>query len=254
MAFSVIRDFYNRPPLHATESTFRKIKTILPLFEAGKGGCFLDIACHDGEKTIAIQRQLAARLTVGIDFEGGALDFARGRGIPCVAVDLNQNTPLPFPNASFDYIHAGEIIEHLFSPDLLLKEIARLLKPSGYAVISTPNLASWRNKLVLLLGWQPFDTEVSTVHIVGNPRASRGVMSGHIRVFTLKALRELVGLYGLSIRKVVGFPIGQPNSFLTYVTAVIDSVGQAFFPTMCDSVIIKFDKGDAHRHEGSSGG
>jgi SAM-dependent methyltransferase len=253
MGYSVIKDFYNRPPLHATEETPRKLNALLPFFEPEEGGSFLDIACHDGEKTIALRRRLAATRTVGIDFESAALVFARKRGIACAAVDLNQNTPLPFPDASFDCIHAGEVIEHLFSPDLLLREIARLLKPSGYAVITTPNLASWRNRIALLAGWQPFDTEVSTAYIVGNPRASRGVLSGHIRVFTAKALIELVGLHGLSIRRRAGYPSGRPVSLFTLATAGIDWLVSNLCPMLSDLIFIKVQKKGGSSAAGTPG-
>jgi SAM-dependent methyltransferase len=242
MSFSTIKDFYDRPPVHATISTFHKLNAIMPLFEPNYGGSFLDIACHDGEKTVALQKLMASKQTIGIDFEGAALLEAKKRGIPSVAIDLNQKASLPFPDASFDCIHAGEVIEHLFSPDLLLMEIARLLKPSGFAIVTTPNLASWRNRIALLLGWQPFESEVSTVFIVGNPRAPRAIMSGHIRLFTVKALQELVDQYGLAIDRMVGFPSGIPNSFFTRLMAVVDYFIQKLFPTMCDSIMIRVSK------------
>jgi SAM-dependent methyltransferase len=253
MSFSTIKDFYDRPPVHATESTFRKLKAIIPLFEPNQGGFFLDIACHDGEKTVAIQRLLAAKQTIGIDFEGAALLEAKKRGIPSVAIDLNQKASLPFPDASFDCIHAGEVIEHLFSPDLLLMEIARLLKPSGFAVVTTPNLASWRNRIALLLGWQPFETEVSTLYFVGNPRVSRGILTGHIRVFTVKSLIELVNMHGLAVDQMVGFPNGIPNSFFTRFLAVVDFLVQKLFPTMCDSIMIRVSRKKYLSGEGKPG-
>jgi SAM-dependent methyltransferase len=239
MPEEAIRNFYDRPPVHATESTFRKLNAILPFFTQGQGGRFLDIACHDGEKTITLRRLTAATLTIGTDFESIALSEARARGIPCVAIDLNRTTSLPFPDGSFNFIHAGEIIEHLFSPDILLMEIHRLLAPDGYAVITTPNLASWRNRIALMLGWQPFETEVSTRYIVGNPRTPRAVMSGHIRMFTARALMELVDIYGFTVDQLAGFPIGVPSSFVTHVTTWVDRIVQKVFPMMCDSIIIK---------------
>jgi ubiquinone/menaquinone biosynthesis C-methylase UbiE len=253
MSFSTIKDFYDRPPVHATESTFHKLKAIMPLFKPNDGGFFLDIACHDGEKTIALKRLIAPKLIVGIDFESAALSEAKNRGIPCVAIDLNQNESLPFPDASFDCIHAGEIIEHLFSPDLLLTEIARLLKPAGFAVITTPNLASWRNRIALLIGWQPFETEVSTLYFVGNPRTPQTIMSGHIRVFTVKALMELVDLHGLSVDRMIGFPIGIPNSLFARLTAMVDYFVEKFFPMMCDSILIRVSRKINPSGEGKSG-
>jgi SAM-dependent methyltransferase len=242
MSFSVIKNFYDQPAIRPTETTSLMLRGVMPLFDPGSGGRFLDIACYDGWKTAALQRLLAATLTIGVDFEGAALSEAKQQGIPCVAIDLNQDSPLPFPDSSFDCIHAGEVIEHLFSPDLLLEEIARLLKPNGYAVISTPNLASWRNRIALLLGWQPFDAEVSTRYIVGNPRDPRTMISGHIRIFTARALRELAGLHGLSIRRLVGFPNNRPVSLFTRLLGAVDILARIFFPTLCDSLMIKVEK------------
>jgi SAM-dependent methyltransferase len=242
MAFSVIKDFYHRPTVRTTEVTFHQLKASLPLFDPNRGGLFLDIACHDGTKTLLLQRRIAAQLTVGTDFEGDALSSAHRMGIACAAIDLNRKLPLPFPAGSFDCIHAGEIIEHLFSPDLLLGEISRLLKPDGYAVITTPNLASWRNRIVLCLGWQPFNTEVSTSFFVGNPRTERGLLAGHIRVFTFRALSELAGLYGLSIQKMIGCSLGRPASLFTRLMAVIDRLVEIVFPEMCDDLMIRVCK------------
>jgi SAM-dependent methyltransferase len=242
MNISVIKGFYNRPPDKTTASILNKLQTILTLFDRDCGGSFLDIGCHTGEKTVVLQRFLAAKPAIGVDFECAALSEARRRGIPCAAIDLNQKAILPFPDTSFDCIHAGEVIEHLYSPDLLLREIYRLLKPAGYAVITTPNLASWRNRIILLLGWQPFGTEVSTVFVVGNPRASRGSLPGHIRVFTVRALKELADLHGLAVDRMIGCPNGIPNSFFTRLTAIMDLLSQKYFPTMSDSILIRVSK------------
>jgi SAM-dependent methyltransferase len=191
------------------------------------------------DKTTEFGRLIQASRLFGIDFIGSSLRETKTKGIHCVAVDLNQAALLPFPDLCFDCIHAGEVIEHLFSPDQLLKEIFRLLKPDGYAVISTPNLASWRNRLALLLGWQPFFSEVSTVINVGNPRNTHGIMSGHIRLFTPGALVQLAGHYGLSVTRTTGWATGRPNSPLTHVFAVVDWILEKHFPFLCDDLIIK---------------
>ncbi len=45
----------------------------------------------------------------------------------------------PFPDNSFDRIIAREVIEHVMDPALMLKEVSRILKPGGIAVITTEN-------------------------------------------------------------------------------------------------------------------
>ncbi len=241
MTSSIIREFYERPVDPLSDTVRRGIVKAIPLFKQNSGGLFLDIGCDNGNKTIAFGGFIQARRSFGIDFEGLSLTASKTKGIITVAVDLNQGASLPFPSLCFDCIHAGEVIEHLFSPDLLLKEIFRLLKPDGYAIISTPNLASWRNRLALLMGWQPFFSEVSTAILVGNPRNTDGRMSGHIRLFTPGALIQLAEHYGLSVEQITGWATGRPISAspLTYAFAVVDWIIERTSPYLCDDMILK---------------
>ncbi len=82
----------------------------------------------------------------------------------------------PLPDNSYDLIVAGEIVEHLFDTDGFARELYRILKPGGTLIISTPNLASWYNRLRLLRGKVPrsfpgvsaslkYDTYIDTAHI-----------------------------------------------------------------------------------------
>jgi 2-polyprenyl-3-methyl-5-hydroxy-6-metoxy-1,4-benzoquinol methylase len=48
--------------------------------------------------------------------------------------------PVDLPDAQFDTIVSFQVIEHIKDDHLFLKEIARLLKPGGKALISTPNI------------------------------------------------------------------------------------------------------------------
>ncbi len=241
MAQTVIEKFYQRYPANTVDrrASQRLLNATLPLFEPDPDGTLLDIGCHNGDKTVQVGRLIGAQVVIGIDFASPALAGARSQGVRTVAIDLNQDTPLPFPGATFDCIYVGEVIEHVFSPDLILREIRRLLKPGGYAVITTPNLASWRNRLALLVGWQPFATEVSTSLRVGNPRAPKGMLAGHIRLFTPRALTELVAHFGLSVEGLAGWSSGEPTTPFTQALGILDRLVQDYFPTLCDGLLLK---------------
>lgn len=45
---------------------------------------------------------------------------------------------LPFENEYFDCVFSSEVFEHLFQPDLLLKEINRVMKSGGKILITVP--------------------------------------------------------------------------------------------------------------------
>jgi SAM-dependent methyltransferase len=60
--------------------------------------------------------------------------------VPLVDADLNES--FPFDDASFDSAMAIEILEHLENPRRFLRELARILRSGGVAIVSTPNLTS----------------------------------------------------------------------------------------------------------------
>ncbi len=98
----------------------------------------------------------------------------------------------------------GELIEHVFSPDDLLREARRIVKPGGYLFLTTPNLASWFNRASLLFGYQPIFTEVSAEANAGHIINLTGHPAGHIRMFTYRALKEVIERNEWKIEKAIG--------------------------------------------------
>lgn len=80
-----------------------------------------------------------ARLTA-IDVSQVFLDTARrnltGYDVRFVKGEVQR---LGLPAGSFDRIICTEVLEHTIDPDVILAEIARLLRPDGVAVITVPN-------------------------------------------------------------------------------------------------------------------
>ncbi len=64
-------------------------------------------------------------------------------------VDLNRQ-PLPYPDASFDWITATEVVEHLEKYREVLREITRVLKPGGLCILTTPNILNLNSRLRFL--------------------------------------------------------------------------------------------------------
>jgi len=109
-----------------------------------------------------------------------------------------------FADGSFDLVFAGEVLEHLHDPNALVRGARTILRPGGYLLITTPNLASAANRLFLLFGLSLHNYHPSLKHRYGNPLLpSSG--GDHKSVFTLHALRQMVEDEGLRIRGAVGF-------------------------------------------------
>ena len=186
----------------APEPRFREVLAILGKI---KGERLLDIGCGDGAFTVLLKEALETKEAVGIELAPEAITAIEEKGVKAYQLDIDEE-PLPFDDAYFDVVYCGEIIEHLFNPGHLLQEVHRVLKPEGTCVVTTPNLAGWPSRFALLLGYQPYPMAVSPSHEgVGKlfMKGSEGQW-GHIRVFTLKALKELLELYNFKIIKVRG--------------------------------------------------
>ena len=189
---------YMERVFRATEEENRQV--ILQTLEPRPGGLLLDLGCSDGAVTEFIARGAGTARTVGVELVDHLAESARARGIEVIGADLNAR--LPFDDESFDVIHSNQVIEHLWNTDNLLREIRRLLKPDGYAVVSTNNLASWHNVISLVMGWQPPPCHPSDELIVGNPVGLREGVGGargqmHLRIFTGRALAGVARHHGL---------------------------------------------------------
>ncbi len=114
----------------------------------GHAGPFqvLDIGCSNGSLLLHLLNTVGERFALegtGVDISAFDVAFARRRaaffGVANCRFEVADGQRLPFPDASFDVVTALEIIEHLAEPAHLLKEIRRVLKPGGAAVLTTPN-------------------------------------------------------------------------------------------------------------------
>jgi SAM-dependent methyltransferase len=112
----------------------------------------LDLGCRDGALTRAYAE---GNELVGVDADRDALAAAAELGIETHWADLDE--PLPFDDASFDVVVAGELLEHLRDPSRLVSEARRVLRPGGSFVASVPNAYRFKNRLRFLLGRKPED-------------------------------------------------------------------------------------------------
>lgn len=63
---------------------------------------------------------------------------------------INLTQPLPYDDNSFDVIFLTEVIEHMEYPNLLLKEVHRILSKHWIVIISTPNILNIPSRLLFL--------------------------------------------------------------------------------------------------------
>ncbi|WP_164903498.1 methyltransferase domain-containing protein [Nonomuraea polychroma] len=107
-------------------------------------GRILDLGCSQGTLSVLAARR-GDRVT-GVDIEEEAIAFASGLAaeLPAdVAARLafvrGDGACLGFPDASFDSAIAGELLEHVADPGVVLTELHRVLAPGGTLLASVPH-------------------------------------------------------------------------------------------------------------------
>ncbi|PKQ28940.1 MAG: hypothetical protein CVT63_00030 [Candidatus Anoxymicrobium japonicum] len=116
------------------------------------------------------------------DLDSAAMEKMRGLAPQWNWIVADALT-LPFEDASFDTVYAGEIIEHVSDTAAALAEWRRVLKPGGVLIISTPN----RDRLLSRAN-----------------RRDMPVHPEHVREMNLLEARATLRASGFDVRNVTG--------------------------------------------------
>ncbi|MBO4304541.1 MAG: methyltransferase domain-containing protein, partial [Lentisphaeria bacterium] len=86
----------------------------------------------------------AAKETVGVDLCREAVEEAKKKydcaNLSFVCANVYD---MPFGDGEFDCVVSFETVEHLKEPERLFAEIRRVLKPSGFVILSSPNKSAF---------------------------------------------------------------------------------------------------------------
>lgn len=107
-------------------------------------GRVLDVG-FAGERSSSVHETLARRAN-GLTLIGVDLNVERLRTLRLPRTIGGDGSALPFADATFDAVVAGELLEHLDSVGGVLREFSRVLSPGGRLLITTPNpyeLSRW---------------------------------------------------------------------------------------------------------------
>lgn len=96
------------------------------------GGSVLDLGCGDAP-LYGLYKELATEVV--------CIDWANTYH-QRIHLDLEHdlNTPLPIAAQAFDTVLLTDVLEHLYSPQVLLAETARVLRPNGKLIAGVPFL------------------------------------------------------------------------------------------------------------------
>lgn len=139
---------------HRTRNVDNSAAYLKPFLRAGSS--LLDVGCGPATLTADLARYVAGGRVVALDRAESVLDEARrtlaGRD-PEVTVSAGDVYALAFPDASFDVVHAHQVLQHLTDPIRALKEMRRVCSPGGVVAVRDSDYGTFR--------WFPEDDRIS---------------------------------------------------------------------------------------------
>jgi SAM-dependent methyltransferase len=152
--------------------------------------------------------------------------------------------PLPFRDGHFLVVTFSEVLEHLPVERLnfVLSELARVVRPGGLLIVSSPNQASLENRLRLLKGR-------SILEMPNELDSAKGIF-GHIRLYTPSEMEAAMSKLGFSLERSVlesnnsGYRGGSPGSLLRRIYRIYERLEErlAILRRMGDTWYMAFRK------------
>lgn len=220
MKKNIYTTLYNQEERNYDLTSSPRIKKMIDIINRldPKEKKILDVGCYDGTLLGMIKNKNNELFGLEASEYGVIKCLEKGIRVTSFFFDDVQN--LPYEDKYFDIVLAGEIIEHIYDTDFFLAEIARVLKPGGYLLLSTPNVASLGRRIMLALGKNPI------IEVTPNEKDS----SGHIRYFIMKTLEGLLTKHDfktiIKISDTVNFSLsGRLRS--SYLAKIMPSIGSS---------------------------
>lgn len=194
------------------------------LLQLSPADAFLDVGCGEGYYTIPLAS--SARVAVGADVSSSVLQlmqslhaYAPNKLAPCVT-DVEQ---LPFAAATFDKALCSHLLEHVLDDRAVVREMHRVLKPGGIAVLAVP--LKYTTPYRLLRGAESVARALLRPGKQPAPVAPPGELDirlvgrqAHIRHYSVAVFTRMLRELGFSVNRVLGMWFHDPRHWLVYHT------------------------------------
>ena len=154
----------------------------------------IDIGCHEGDLLKRIMAKITPKKISGIDISDRAIDKCKQKFAESSHNFSTQNVDAGtiFENETFDLVTMVAVLEHVFDPVFVTKEVSRITKRGGIFIVEVPNIAFLKYRLDLLIGKRP------------RTSWDYGWDGGHLQYFTISELKKLLRKSGFRVVKTSG--------------------------------------------------
>jgi len=170
----------------------KRVKAIFKLIDIRSRDRVIEVGCGAGN----VIERAPCGILFGMDLSETILNKAKRRMNKEAFLLQADAQNLPYRDRIFERVICSEVLEHILDPSAALKEIARVLKNQGIAVVSFPNesLINWIKTLLIRLGIFKWLFQEK-----GNYQAMPEKMEDEWHLHAL-SLREWLNLFGNQFR------------------------------------------------------
>lgn len=144
----------------------------------------LDVGCGAG----FLAEALAVRGNTVVGVDARRAEGVEQRTARFLQVDLDREA-IPLDGEPYSCVVLADVLEHLRSPEALLRQCRRLVDDGGILIISVPNVAHWSVRASLLFGRFRY--------------TARGILDrSHLRFYTLATIRDELDRAGFVVDRI----------------------------------------------------
>jgi SAM-dependent methyltransferase len=135
----------------------------------------LDVGCGPG--TITADLASRVRHVTGVDAAAEVIDIARRAAPANTTFQVADIHGLAFADASFDVVHAHQVLQHVTDPVLALREMRRVCRPGGIVAVRDSDYPAfaWYPQLPELDDWLELYLTIASSN-GGTPDAGRRLL------------------------------------------------------------------------------
>ncbi len=207
-----------------------RLKPLFPLLNSHMKGDVLDIGGRDFFQFAKDNKNISFSSWTSMDLEESATDFSD----PRYKLVVGDGEEAPFPDNSFDTILNIQVLEHTLHPDKMLREIKRLLKNDGSAIIVIPQTSAMHEipthyyNFTRYWAERAFPEAGLKIESLSSTGGRWGTHASHMVYFFLEAFR--IGAYSSKEYKrnilfYILFPFMAVYAFMGIIIGLIFSLG-----------------------------